>query len=535
MRSDLPFPRLSLLLTALVLGGCNTAYREAMSRAREAALQGDSLTAAQAYREACRASPDDKDACGRFPLFAQKATDEALVSTGPACEAGDLDQCLPLLLAARDLIPEHAEVNARLEKASQLHIERCAKWKVDGPLTEAVAHIACLQSRGGQLPVPSYQTHVSDSAALVSSRFGDLAGVAQAQGSAGAASLLWSTAQCLAPGQASGSHVQQARQAFIEQSAIPVVAQLGGAMSRQVADNLVGLCERISSGMPAWARCAELGTHPNGPEPLRLQVDARIARPRETVSEDVRSVEYLSGTREVRNPAYQEARGHMKDAERAVDFAEEHKKKKDADCEKASDVHEATCVGCPSPRKKACDEAHLAAVELKKRIEERDDARRHLRGTPETLVEDVYDTFTYAVLHHRWSSDFSFQLQASTPLTTPPDAQSGELRFEDQEHVGFSPAGLAPDPLNEPPARAYADAFLQQLAPRIFAAVVRDAQVRGTARRADCNALPADWGIPWVQCWAESALWGSGQEPAAGEFLQVLATQANASASPVCR
>lgn len=535
MRSDLPLSRLSLLLAALVLGGCNTAYREAMSRARDAALQGDSLTAAQAYRDACRASPDDEDACGRFPLFAQKATDEALVTTGPACEAGDLDQCLPLLLAARDLSPEHGEVNARLERASQLHAERCKKWKADGPLSEAVAHLACLQARGGQLPVPGYQTHLSDSAALVASRFGELAGVAQARGSTGAASLLWNTAQCLAPGESAASRAQQARHDFIEQSAIPVVAQLGGSMSRQVADNLMGVCERISSGLPAWARCAERGTHPRGPQPLRLQVEARINRPRETVSEDVRSVDYISGTREVRNPAWREARARVKDAERAVERAEERKNKKDAECAKAPDVHEATCVGCPSPRKKACDEAQQAAADLKSSLGARADARRDFENTPRTFIEDVHDTFTYSVLHHRWSSDFSFQLQASTPVPTPPEVQSGELRFEDQEHVGFSPAGIEADPLDAPPARAYADAFLQQLAPRIFAAVQRDAQVRGNARRAECNTLPKDWGIPWAQCWAESALWGSGQEPPVGEFLQLLATQANASAMPACR
>ena len=144
MRSFLSFSRFSLLLAALLSSGCNTAYREAMSRARDAAIHGDSLTAARAYRDACRAAPDDEDACGRFPLFAQKATDESLVTTGPVCEAGDLDGCLPLLLAARDLIPEHAEVNGRLEKASQLHAERCAQWKVEGKLGEAVAYLACL-------------------------------------------------------------------------------------------------------------------------------------------------------------------------------------------------------------------------------------------------------------------------------------------------------------------------------------------------------------------------------------------------------
>src|SRR5690242_14052355 len=102
MRSS-PVSRLSLLLALLVLGGCNTAYREAMAQARDGALRGDFMTAARAYRKACAAAPDDETACSRVPVFAEKAVTQALESARPPCEAGELDRCIPPLLDSLDL------------------------------------------------------------------------------------------------------------------------------------------------------------------------------------------------------------------------------------------------------------------------------------------------------------------------------------------------------------------------------------------------------------------------------------------------
>ncbi|HEX8819710.1 MAG TPA: hypothetical protein VF794_07310, partial [Archangium sp.] len=148
MRSPSLPPRFSSLLALLVLSGCNTAYREAMSQARDAAIRGDFMTAAHAYRAACAADPEDETACSRVPLFNQKATAQAIETARPACEVGELDRCVPPLRAAWDLLPNHPELTAMLEKASQLHTERCATWKAEGPLSTAVAGLACLQSRG---------------------------------------------------------------------------------------------------------------------------------------------------------------------------------------------------------------------------------------------------------------------------------------------------------------------------------------------------------------------------------------------------
>ncbi|HYO64582.1 MAG TPA: hypothetical protein VEU33_00760 [Archangium sp.] len=537
MRSHVLLSRFSLLLVLLAASGCNTAYREAMAQAREAAVRGDFLTAARAYRSACAAAPDDKDACGRFPLFAQKATDQALESARPPCEAGELDRCLPPLLDAKDLIPEHAEVNALLDKASQLHVERCSKWQAEGPLGTAVAGLACLQSRAHQLPVPSFQTLLTERAAGLSSRFADLATTARNEDAHGASTVLMSAAQCLWPSSETGSRVHTARGSFYAQSAIPVMAHLDGSMSPRIANGLSGLCERMASSLPAWARCASSGTVSGQPDVFQVWVDALIQRAVQTVSEDVRNLDYVSGKREVRNPEYRKARERLELAESAFEQARKVKADKQGACERAENVHEASCVGCPKPpdKKTLCDEAGKAADEYKSSSRELESARSHLSNTSETVMEDVYDTFTYSVWTYHWASNYRFKLQSSTPGSTEPVQAAGALQFQDQEHVGFRPGGLSPDPLVVPTEQSYADAFVAQLTPYVVSAVKRDAEARGAWRRSQCGELPADWSTPWVQCWAESALWSNGREPQASEFLHLLASNAGASSPPLCR
>ncbi|ATB41455.1 hypothetical protein CYFUS_006921 [Cystobacter fuscus] len=531
--------RLTSVLTLLLLGGCNSAYREAFNRAREAAIRGDFLTAARSYRDACRAAPDDEDACGRVPLFSVKATDQAITTARPGCDAGELDRCLPPLLDARELLPEHVEVNAMLEKASQLHTERCAsQWKEDGSVGSAVAGFACLQSRGHQLPVVAYQDLLASRANQLSERFATLATTARSRGTQGAAAALWTTAQCLAPSDTTGAEFQRAQQDFLSQSSIPVETRLDGPIYRPIAQSLSSPCMSLSSSLPRGSRCAESGTVSGQPSPLRLQVDAVVQRVVENITEDVNHVNYVSGTRQVPNPRFERARDRLGDAERELRRAERAFEEKDKECKKNPPAHDATCVGCPdSPPAStpACDEARRLDEERKQKVAEREEAGRALDGLPETVTEDVHDTFTYSVLTHDWRSPYQFTLRANTPGGSPPVQDAGELRFSDAEHVGFSPAGISADPLDVPPPHAFANAFLDRLAPHVFAAVQHDARVRGAARRSACNALPANWNTDWVQCWAEATLWENGSEPAPDEFLRLVASSTGASEQPRCR
>jgi hypothetical protein len=277
------------------------------------------------------------------------------------------------------------------------------------------------------------------------------------------------------------------------------------------------------------------GTAPGQPEPLEIYVNAFIERTVERVSRDMHSLRYIAGTRYVPNPEYAVALERFRHAEGSLQSAESMRKDKDEACEQSKRTHSASCVGCEPDKKSPCDEAKEAAEAIKTLTRKRKEARRDLESTPETLAENVYDTFVYPVVTHQWSSAYRFTVQSSSQGSAPSPQQAGTLRFEDREHVGFGPGGLSPDPLVVPSAKTYADAFIQQVAPHVFAQVQQGSIARGAARRAQCSALPENWGIPWVQCWAEASLWESGREPQAAEFLRILASSAGVSNQPMCR
>jgi len=525
---------LSALLVLLVSSGCNSAYHQAMTRGREAALRGEALAAAQGYRDACAASPGEAKACAPAAHFAQRAIEEALASVGPACEAGELEACLPPLLAVHALRPEHPEVNALLEQAGQLHAERCAGWPEEGPLGEALAGFACLQSRAAQLPVPGYQRLLAESASHVSLRFAELSDTAWKQGSAGAAYVLVSASRCLVPEPKLDSLVDRAHQRFLVESALPVVPTLQGSIPPHIAEQLAEPCRRLPSPLAPATRCEAPGGGAGPIEPLSLQVDTLIQSPVERISEDTERVSYVRNRRWVANPNYASAQAALRIASDTLAELAREKSDKDTACAIASRSHPATCVGCAEPPEKSeCTEAKEAAASYQSQSRRVDEARAYLNLTPEQVEEREYADHTYPVYTYTWTSDFRFTVQSSA--LEAPLRYSGGVRFSDETHEDFSPADLAADPLVRPSAHDFAEAFLEQLTPQVVRAVKQGRVARGAARRAQCNALPQDWGNDWVQCWAEAGLWEQGQAPQGIGFLQALLASADPTARVQCR
>jgi hypothetical protein len=264
---------------------------------------------------------------------------------------------------------------------------------------------------------------------------------------------------------------------------------------------------------------------------MDVHVDALIQRPQEAISEEPRSITYVSGKRMEPNANYGLVRAHFDEAEYALKRVERQKSAKDAECTSFKSVPQSS----QSSQEDPCDEAKLLAERYGERNTELEKATKQLRETPKEVAIEVYSTFNYVVRNHIWSSGYHFTVQTNTPGAPTPLRQQGTLRFEDKEHVGLAVAKLREDPLVVPLPDAYSKAFLAQLGSAVTSMVRADGEVRGSARRAQCQELPADWSIPWVQCWAEASLWGSAREGDGVGFLQVLATSAEGTSSPRCR
>jgi hypothetical protein len=530
--------RLCLILAFLLSSGCNRAYRELLQSARQAADRGDFITAARFYRKACETAPDDETACGQAPIFAQKAVAHAVENARPACEAGELDRCMPPLLEAQELVPDHPEVTTLLEKASQLHMKHCARWKMDGPLDTAAAWLACLQSRGHQFSSPRYQSLLTESANHLASRFAELAVAAENEAASGAATVFWTSAQCLAHGADNSWRAQQAREEFLDSSSIPVIVYLGGAIPPQTANELSNLCQRISSKLPAWAQCTKPGTEGSQQGVLHLQVDAVIQEVQTNISKQRWSREFPSGTLLTQNPEHERREKQLQEAEAALQQAlqqlEQAEKQPGSECETKA-LTLVKCDGCPLPTTKKRPCVETAAENAHHKLKVRDRLKAQLSTIPPKVEKVVYSTFNYTEKTHTWTSDFHFTIKTSTPSVTVPFRKKGELRFEDKEHPSHVDSKLDADPLEPPSSSAFAEAFLRELTPQVLEAVRLDGAVRSAARVAQCNELPADWSSTWVQCWAEASFWKSGDAPPADAFLQLLASHAGASQQVKCR
>ncbi len=282
-----------------------------------------------------------------------------------------------------------------LEKASQLHMERCARWSLDGPLNVAVTGLTCLQSRGRQFPVPSYQTRLAESASRVASRFVDLALIAQGQNHAGAATVMWSTAQCLAPGENLAPRVERTRQELPRPERHPLspsrARRLDVAPGRFRALGRVRVPGLGTAALGAVresriaARRARAAPAPGG----RGHPDAREDPHR--AQENRALCQRQGGGRGI--PTTTPPRRTSRSPRASCGVPGRRRRRRTPSARKAQEKHEATCVTCPTP-KSPCEEAREAATDESDARNARDLASKTLNNTPATVLVDVYDDFT---------------------------------------------------------------------------------------------------------------------------------------------
>jgi hypothetical protein len=537
MNAQSSISRSCLLLVFLLSIGCNSAYRELLKTAQQAAESGDFLTAARFYRKVCDAYPTEELACGRAPIFAQKAAAQAVERARPLCEAGELDRCLRPLLEAQQLVPDHIEITALIERASQLHAKRCAAWSPEDSLNTALAGLACLQARAHQFPFPHYQSLISKTADRLALRFVEHAGAADDQAMSGASAVLWSAAQCLSPGPDHFWPAQQARKHFLDSSNTPVLTYLGGAIPPRIAHQLSNLCPHLSPKLPAWAQCMQGEKGAYRREVFHLQIDAVIQDLQEKVDPHSFTVDVVTDIKQVKNPAYDRAAQQLQSAEAALQQAEQQRQQAEqtpsAECSNHKALSLVKCKGCPLPEKSPCIE--MAAENYRRKAEEHKQAKEKLLNTSTTVEKKIIEPFKYTVTDFTWTSDFHFTIYTNTPGTVTPLRLNGVLTFKDRQRFRSELANIQEDPFEPPTNETFAKAFLDQLTPQVVAAVQRDGEQRGFTRRAQCKELPADWSSSWVQCWAEASLWESGKEIPADTFLQLLASSAGSAQQVKCR
>ncbi len=525
----------SALAATLATAACgstvNVAHRDALRDAEQAKKRGDLAGAANAYRAACQAQPNDKKSCQQGELFARQAVDQRLVAARPVCEpvdaAGkpgkpDVRRCLAELAPARALLPADPELVRLADVAGRAHADRCLAAPNTRP-EEAVQLVRCMLSLRAEVGTAGYEKLFVNAAARAGAVFVDLAALGSTREHAGAQLVLWSAAACLDRSGEADRRVEQARRDFLAGAALPVEMSLGvsGPGNAGSSPVMTSICARTAQvlGPRAVCRAARASVGAEGPgagvgnaalrAPLSLGVTVRIAAPEQRVDEERRSVRFQSGTNRFENPRFASARERVDRAEGSVREVEQDTADRDARCRAAEATHARAqaCESCPErdAKEQACNEAEGAKNILARRQQELTDARAELAGTQAIIEEPVFEERTYVVRKHRFIARWVAELSLVGGAT---QQASGELVVTDEQHPGVDAAGLGEDPLSEPPRTWYEDGVAAAVAERAAQLASGELARRATARRSECVGDAPVWTGVWLSCWAESTLWG---------------------------
>jgi hypothetical protein len=347
-----------VLLAAAAVAACgsvNAAHRDALHDADAAVKRGDSLGAAHAYRNACRAKPSDRKACQAADAWTQRAVDERLAVARPRCEpagAGarpDVDGCLAALAPARALAPEHPELLRLANVAGRAHLERCLVDPPDSP-DDAVRLARCALARRAAVATAEYEKRLRGATAKAAGVFVDLAARDSTRGQRGAQLALWSAAACLDPDAELKRRHELARRDFLAGAAVPIDVTVQASGADAGATVFTGLCGRVAELLGPRALCRPGAAAPvpttaapasapaAGPAPLALRVSVTVSPTDHRVREESRQFRWQSGVRRFENPARRGVEERVRDAERAFRQADADASERGARCQAARDA-----------------------------------------------------------------------------------------------------------------------------------------------------------------------------------------------------
>lgn len=513
---------LGIALLAIACGGAPKHPRFMDGERAERA--GQFYEAALAYRDACRAQPSNNEACKRAASIAAFVVDSAMAAARTACEGSTADQaerCLNVLIPARTLAPGDPTANAMADRAGATLFTACQADRL-ASVPQAIAALKCAGARRALVDRPTYETQLWTAAAQGASILSASLPSLTESSHAGARWMVSGAMACLEGSVAANTTHQAARDAFFARSSIPFAFDVGLQGTADRTDVYDGRCASVASQVEG-SRC-------EGDAALRVRFELRRGPVGHRVVEQERDLRYQAGVDVVPNPERPGAEERADLADRAYRDADDELRERDQACDRArSELSSAgNCSDCAERRHAddVCASAGRAHTVMDDRRRERDDARSRLDQTPRTIEQPRFETFRYVEAHHIWDVPWTYDVGVADRRLH----KEGTLTVEDIEHVGYDPAGLVADRL-EPPMLGWADVHLakqgvEEGVDALAGELTRRAERRFAACADDREAFLPDW----MQCRAESQLWGP--EPLAMEpFLGTLPCRSSAGAA----
>lgn len=475
-----------LVVVAILLPACNTAFRDALKRADLAQRHGDYFGEALALRDACQAAPDEKEIC----RVAQQAADDVVAKHLESVKKRCAVEAVECLAALEVLSPFAGPTDQRLQpyynRAGDMIDQQCRSAPLQAA-EDAVFHVRCTEAYAQRIATPAYAEHVG----LARQRAGALVDrlASDYLSQPGVAWLHETLAACLGGTAAWGQKAQAYRTSFDDAHGIAV------AFTGQLFSSANQLCAELQQQAGSLVRCDGRGA------PLPIDVTTWFDPMTDAPVDTLRSVDVFDHTERWENPDYRYAQAEVRRARHHLQESAVRARLAKADCDSAqSDLSRAhSCNNCPQRRaeESACNR-HRAEADLEDKARRQlRECERHLSSTPAVLTRDVYRTVSYRNIEHRFQVPWHVRI---TINRTPYEA-AGAMGFESTEREGVPAANISSLPYS-PPGQQQVQAGLAEAAnTQLTAAFATELDRMAESRRATCAGEEQ-----WSDCQIEAAL-----------------------------
>ncbi len=375
---------------------------------------------------------------------------------------GDMEGAYPLAVRTARLFPNAVGINATFRRLRAHFMAQAEQRAALGQYAEALASLDIIEKHE-----PAMAATLEPTRAKIRGIWADTvvakAQAAEAREELGAAAALYGRAFEIAGRSPDGDAMRRLVRELRADGLFHVDVAYDGDVQRRSA-----VATRAAPKLDGIEGVV-LGSEEDGAS-MRVAVHAGPASCGETFSVSTRSKDYVAGTRQVRNPAYDRLSVDIDNltAEINVLSGKVSAKKSEVDqldsrlrrCEERRSRASGQGGGGPEPP--SCSEISgnlsTAKSELSSLSSQLSSAESQLAGrisqrssTSQTLTEDIIETFTYEVRHNTRRCGLTLSVSLEPAWSGVEKHQvRGEGVTADDSHAGFATYGVALDPLSYP-------------------------------------------------------------------------------------
>ncbi|HLU65961.1 MAG TPA: hypothetical protein VKZ63_06780, partial [Kofleriaceae bacterium] len=359
---------------------------------------------------------------------------------------------------------------------------------------------------------PAFLRQLAGEKRVAGERFAAAAAAPEAAELPGARFFMASATECLAPESAEPGAAQRALGELVAAVGPAFEVRVSAPLQPSLAPALERTCEELSRKLGGAVRCL-----PGDPEAAVIEVELALGEPEHQERESNVAVRYEVGRNVSPNPGHHTALSRVRMAERSFAEVELAAAQAEQECDAAEAARSAAgyCYDCPeyTEEQRACSAETSMKQIYDRRRSDLEQARSELANTDEVIETPIYETGSYGVRHHTWRAQGAVRVLLGGRAVFD---ERPILTFEDDEHGGFQPAGVSPDPLAPPEPGRFARA-IQELARDEVERLFRVELSRRAAERAPLCGERTEWTPAGLQCRGEYYLL-TGQRPSPQTF-----------------